>query len=174
MGSAETLCTVFLALPIIAIVRTFSRGLGGALTRAAEVHISAVHLLDSLCVGSRLGSARGVALQRFNAWVETLRGSKPCVTAQSSQENSDVRGISLPVQIGLAVNLAIVPRERTLHADGIPSPRSFALVSGLDGASRGVPPGRVRSASPDTHHRTETLNINVCLFSVIILSLSSL
>ena len=66
VGSAETLCTVFLALPIIAIVRTFSRGLGGALTRAAEVHISAVHLLDSLCVGSRLGSARGVALQRFN------------------------------------------------------------------------------------------------------------
>ena len=66
MGSAETLCTGFLALPIIAIVRTFSRGLGGALTRAAEVHISAVHLLDSLCVGSRLGSARGVALQRFN------------------------------------------------------------------------------------------------------------
>ena len=66
MGSVETFCPVLSALSAIVTVRMFSRGLGSALTRAAEVHISAVHLLDSLCVGSRLGSARGVALQRFN------------------------------------------------------------------------------------------------------------
>ena len=59
VGSAEALCPVFPAPPIIAIVRTFSRGLGGALRRAAEVHYPAVHFPDCPCFGSRLGSARG-------------------------------------------------------------------------------------------------------------------
>ena len=70
VGSVETFCPVLSALSAIVIVRMFSRGLGSALTRAAEVHASRGALLP-------VRGARGVVSSEFSTLCRTHQGCDP-------------------------------------------------------------------------------------------------
>ena len=66
----STTCTRRSALSAIATVRMFSRGLGSALTRAAEVHASRGALLP-------VRGARGVVSSEFSTLCRTHQGCDP-------------------------------------------------------------------------------------------------